>query len=92
MLNASPMARSAFAGSDLQLHQQGQQTSTQTSRSNSTSASTSTSTSFDYPRKPQPHQMSTEKSRLEKKRAREAAVIKERASFYRAAGTVFSLK
>lgn len=86
LLNASPMTRRAFAGSDLQLQYQ-QQNSAKTSRSNSTFTTSSASTSFDYPRK-----ASAEQTSLEKKRACEAATIKKRASFFKAAGTVFALK
>ncbi|QKX59776.1 uncharacterized protein TRUGW13939_06918 [Talaromyces rugulosus] len=86
LLNASPMTRRAFDGSDLQLNHQ-QQNSVNTSRSNSTVTTSSTSTSFDYPRK-----ASAEQTSLEKKRARQAATTKERASFFKAAGTVFALK
>ncbi|CRG89043.1 hypothetical protein PISL3812_06078 [Talaromyces islandicus] len=88
LLNASRMTRRAFDGSDLQLQHQ-QQNSAQSSRSNSTfsSVSSSASSSFDYPRK-----ISAEQASLEKKRAREAATTKERASFFKAASTVLALK
>lgn len=86
LLNASRMSQRAFDGSDAQL--QHQQDSAQTSRSNSTFSSVSSaSTSFDYPCK-----ASVEQTSLEKKRARQAATTKERASFFQAAGTVLALK